>query len=97
MAKTMTFLFLVLALVTLNSTWPFWSAGAAEVTSASMLQFLDRHNGEGDHSWSHLLPTNYYSEMNQQYYRRFRRQAGRMDTFGSEKRQQYPFEYARYV
>ncbi|XP_017120524.1 uncharacterized protein LOC108141587 [Drosophila elegans] len=92
----MTFWFLVCVLVTLNSTWPM----AAEVASASTsqtFQFLERPIA--DQGWTHLLPTNFYSEMNQQYYRRFRRRAGLMliNGLGAGKRRPYPFEYARYV
>ncbi|XP_016993442.1 uncharacterized protein [Drosophila takahashii] len=86
MAKTMTLWFLVV--VTLNPTC------LIKINSASMLLLLDRQNAEHDHSWAHLLPINFYSEMNQQYFRRFRRQAG---VFGTGKRNQHPFEYARYV
>ncbi|KAH8342762.1 hypothetical protein KR084_011469 [Drosophila pseudotakahashii] len=86
MAKTMTLWFLVL--VTLSPTC------LIDINSASMFLFLDRQNAEHDHSWAHLLPTNFYSEMNQQYFRRFRRQAV---IFGTGKRNQQPFENARFV
>ncbi|KAH8319034.1 hypothetical protein KR067_004996, partial [Drosophila pandora] len=84
----MTFWLLVLIMVTLNPRWP-------EATSASMFQFLEGRNTESDQNWSHLLPTNFYSEINQQYYRRFRRQT----RIGKGKWMQPPllFEYARYI
>ncbi|XP_016978517.1 uncharacterized protein LOC108044138 [Drosophila rhopaloa] len=93
----MTFWFLVLVLVTLNSTWLTWPARAAKITSVSTFQFLEQPNADPDQSWSHHLPTNFYSEINQQYYRRFRRQAGLINRLGTGNRQHYPFEYARYV
>ncbi|XP_017041244.1 uncharacterized protein LOC108088102 [Drosophila ficusphila] len=97
MARAMAFWFLVLLLVTLNPTWLTWSGGAAKATSASTFQFLERPNAERDRSWSHLLPTNFYSEMNQQYYRRFRRQTGMMNRLGSGQLWRFPFENDRYV
>ncbi|KAH8244445.1 hypothetical protein KR026_010037, partial [Drosophila bipectinata] len=84
----MTFWLLVLITVTLNPRWP-------EATSASMFQFLEGRNTESDQNWSHLLPTNFYSEINQQYYRRFRRHT----RIGKGRWKQPPllFEYARYI
>ncbi|KAH8381125.1 hypothetical protein KR200_002889, partial [Drosophila serrata] len=77
-------------LMTLNVSWllPF-----AQATSASMFQFLERPNADGDQSWSHLLPSNFYSEMNQQYYRRFRRHGSEMGVH----RRRHQFEYAQYI
>ncbi|XP_017019137.2 uncharacterized protein [Drosophila kikkawai] len=77
-------------LMTLNASW---LPSFAQATSASMFQFLERPNAEGDQSWSHLLPTNFYSEMNQQYYRRFRRHGSGLE--GQRRRHQ--FEYAQYI
>ncbi|KAH8282376.1 hypothetical protein KR054_007297, partial [Drosophila jambulina] len=61
--------------------------------SASMFQFLERPSAEGDQSWSHLLPTNFYSEMNQQYYSRFRRHGSELGV----QRRRHQFEYAKYI
>ncbi|XP_017063013.2 uncharacterized protein LOC108102501 [Drosophila eugracilis] len=93
MAKMMTFWFLVLVLATLNPTLHSGRVKATKAISASRFTFLDRQNDDYETSWSHFLPTNFYSEMNMQYYRRFRRQGGLV---GGGK-QPYPFEYARYV
>ncbi|XP_016953659.1 uncharacterized protein LOC108026953 [Drosophila biarmipes] len=95
MAETMTLWFLVL--VSLNSTWLIWHIRAAEVTSAKKFLFLDRHSAERDQSWAHHIPINFYSVLNKQYYRRFRRHAGKMALFEVHNRLQHPFEYARFV
>ncbi|XP_037709660.1 uncharacterized protein LOC119547054 [Drosophila subpulchrella] len=95
MDHTMTLWFLVL--VILSPTWLVWRRRAAKVTSATKFLYLDRHIAERNQSWAHRLPINFYSEWNQQYYRRFRRHAGMMVLCGTEIRHQHPFEYARFV
>ncbi|KAH8297882.1 hypothetical protein KR018_000079 [Drosophila ironensis] len=94
---TMTFWLLVCILVTLNPS----RAKAPKATSASMFQFLEGSTSEDDQAgWaSHLLPTNFYSEINQQYYRRFRRHTALSTALGIGLRrwQQSSFEFARYV
>ncbi|EDW03023.1 GH10722 [Drosophila grimshawi] len=63
-----------------------------------MSQFTEQrtNQNEDEHSWTHLLPSNYYSELNQQYYVRFRRQS-MLSLKDLRMRQPYPFEYARYL
>ncbi|KAH8263005.1 hypothetical protein KR044_003044 [Drosophila immigrans] len=71
---------------------------AAETEASGMLQFLDQNSNENEDSlnWTHLLPSNYYSELNQQYYLRFRRQS-RLNLMDLRRSLSYPFEYALYI
>ncbi|KAH8377303.1 hypothetical protein KR093_004768, partial [Drosophila rubida] len=71
------------------------SAAAAE--ASGMLHFLEQSSNENEDSlsWTHLLPSNYYSELNQQYYLRFRRQS-RLNLMEMRQSLSYPFEYALY-
>ncbi|EDW76349.1 uncharacterized protein Dwil_GK19063 [Drosophila willistoni] len=68
----------------------------SESSSGLLFQFLDRPTlaSELDKNRSNLfLPSNYFSELNQQYYLRFRRQAKMKK---SHLLRPYPFELARY-
>ncbi|EDW28249.1 GL19101 [Drosophila persimilis] len=87
----MIYYWLLVAWMTLNLM-----DGCTVGASASMAQFLERPHEAAEQSWSYLLPTNFYSEINQQYYRRFRRRANLKKNFPMPYRW-YPFEYARYI
>lgn len=100
MAKLKTLL-LVLSLLyglTLNSVIPVAVAAAIvepKPSSVSALyNFLEPNQDEL--GWTQLLPTNFYSELNQQYYMRFRRHS-RLQLKDLRRARPYPFEYARYL
>ncbi|XP_030555434.1 uncharacterized protein LOC115758800 [Drosophila novamexicana] len=93
-------LLLLLQLLTPKLVFP-----AAEVvvdsepsTVSGISQFLERRPEpyQEELSWTHLLPSNYYSELNQQYYVRFRRHS-RLALKDLRRARSYPFEYARYL
>ncbi|XP_064553645.1 uncharacterized protein LOC135439001 [Drosophila montana] len=67
-------------------------------TVSAISQFLERRAepNQEELSWTHLLPSNYYSELNQQYYVRFRRHS-RLALKDLRRARTYPFEYARYL
>ena len=87
---------LVLLLIYLLTTKVVIPAAAAEVSGMS--QFLETRTKqiEDSEKWTHLLPSNFYSAMNQQYYVRFRRHSF-LDLKDLRRIRPYPFEYAIYI
>ncbi|EDW63527.2 uncharacterized protein Dvir_GJ12613, partial [Drosophila virilis] len=67
-------------------------------TVSAISQFLERRPepNQEELSWTHMLPSNYYSELNQQYYVRFRRHST-LALKDLRRARSYPFEYARYL
>ncbi|KAL7740640.1 hypothetical protein ACLKA6_000016 [Drosophila palustris] len=72
------------------------AAAATEVSGMS--QFLETRTKqiEDSENWTHLLPSNFYSALNQQYYVRFRRQS-MLDLKDLRRIRPHPFEYAIYI
>lgn len=71
-------------------------AEAATAESSAMPQFLEQRNGQHDDSSEWIfLPSNYYSELNEQYYTRFRRQS-KLEFKDLHEIRPYPFEIALY-
>lgn len=76
-----------------------FTAKLAETAEAStMTQFLEQRSGKSEDSseWMDVfLPSNYYSELNEQYYSRFRRQS-QLQFKDISRSRPYPFEIALY-
>ncbi|EDW12149.1 uncharacterized protein Dmoj_GI11349 [Drosophila mojavensis] len=89
---------LLLVVTLLNSGIPVAVAAAIfdpKLSSVSALyNFLEPNQDEL--GWTQFLPTNFYSELNQQYYMRFRRHS-RLQLKDLRRARPYPFEYARYI
>ncbi|XP_017859873.1 PREDICTED: uncharacterized protein LOC108611639 [Drosophila arizonae] len=89
---------LLLVVTLLNSGIPVAEAAAIvdpKPSSVSALyNFLESNQDEL--GWTQFLPTNFYSELNQQHYMRFRRHS-RLQLKDLRRARPYPFEYARYL
>lgn len=71
---------------------------AVTAEASAMSQFLEQRSGQSEDSseWMHVfLPSNYYSELNEQYYARFRRQS-QLQFKDLRRSRSYPFEIALY-
>ncbi|XP_030377475.1 uncharacterized protein LOC115626290 [Scaptodrosophila lebanonensis] len=89
-SNTLLFFPPLLLLLLLLLTRPQPLKSHAEVSASAFNQ-----NQNQQQNWAHLLPINYYSALNHQYYMRFRRQAQAPHSYPN--RRLYAFEYARYV
>ncbi|KAH8415190.1 hypothetical protein KR215_007778 [Drosophila sulfurigaster] len=89
---------ILLLLLVIHLLTPNFGVLTGATEASGMLQFLEQNSNENEDSlnWTHLLPSNYYSELNQQYYLRFRRRS-KLSLMDLRRSRSYPFESAFYI